>query len=125
MTRIDARVWGAVALAAAACGGGGKRETPDDAEVDAPGGGVLHVSPSGNNAADGFTTPVATLRKALQLAMRTREPVDIELAAGPTRSDRPISCPTLYPATCGRSLAPREAARSSWARPTRCLRSAP
>ncbi len=82
MTRIDVRVWGAVVLAVVACGGGGTRETPDAAGVDAPGGGVLRVSPSGDNAADGFTSPVATLGKALQLAMRTREPVDIELAAG-------------------------------------------
>lgn len=96
MTRIDARVWATAALAAVACGGG-KRETPDAAKVDAPGGGVLHVSPSGNNAADGFTSPVATLGKALQLATRTREPVDIELAAGTYTLGSPDILPYVVP----------------------------
>lgn len=72
---------GAVVLAFAACGGGG-RESPDAGPIDAPASTVVHVSRDGNDANDGAEQPVATLERAIQIAGAHHEITDIELASG-------------------------------------------
>lgn len=58
--------------------------TPIDAAQDAPDppGTVLHVSPSGDDANDGLTKPVKTLKHAIGLAAQNNQITTIVLAAG-------------------------------------------
>jgi hypothetical protein len=59
-------------------------DAPVDAPIDAPDlpNTVLHVSPSGDDANDGLTMPVKTLKRAIGLAAANREIKRIELAVG-------------------------------------------
>jgi hypothetical protein len=70
-----------VGLAVAACGGD-EREPPDAPPIEAPVQTVVRVSRDGSDDGDGFTQPVATLRRAIELANQHHEITEIELASG-------------------------------------------
>jgi hypothetical protein len=71
----------AVTVACAACGSS-ERDSADARAADAPRSSVLRVARDGDDAGDGTAQPVATLRRALGLALQHPEITDIELAAG-------------------------------------------
>jgi hypothetical protein len=70
-----------VVLVCAACGSG-ERESADAPAADAARSSVLRVARDGDDAGDGTVQPVATVRRALALALQHPEITDIELAAG-------------------------------------------
>jgi hypothetical protein len=70
-----------VVLVCAACSGG-ERASPDAQAADAARSSVLRVARDGDDAGDGTAQPVATVRRALALALQHPEITDIELAEG-------------------------------------------
>jgi hypothetical protein len=74
----------AIVVAAVACGGGNQREVDAGPPVDAPLGPglIVSVSTEGNDAHDGITQPVETLKRAVAIATANPQVTDIVLATG-------------------------------------------
>lgn len=91
-----------VLLTAASCG----FPRPPDLVGDAPGGAdgsagpivAIHVSPSGDDANDGMTQPVKTLKHAIGLAIENSQISMITLASGRYSSDSGETFPYMVPA---------------------------
>ena len=56
-----------------------ERQPPDAPPIETPVQTVVRVSRDGNDGGDGFTQPVATLRRAIELANQHHDIAEIEL----------------------------------------------
>lgn len=95
-----------VLIGASACGFPRPADVGGDAAVDVPGGTdgsagpivAIHVSPSGDDANDGLTLPVKTLKHAIELAAATPKVTQIALAAGTYSASSGETFPYIIPA---------------------------
>jgi hypothetical protein len=90
---------GAAAVAVTACGFPRPPDVPgDDAPGDAEGPGVtIHVSPTGDDANDGLTLPVKTLKHAIEIVDSHHEITTIELSEGRYTAETGEAFPYVVP----------------------------
>src|SRR5882672_3860397 len=72
----------AIVVAAIGCGGGSERAAVDAGDAPLGPGLIVSVSNEGNDAHDGITQPVETLKRAVAIATANPQVTDIVLATG-------------------------------------------